>query len=206
VISAGGAPHGAPPGRVRPAAGVHYAVVGDTAILLDLRADRYVASPATAFLNLLEDQDCGDPLAIPLREKLMRQGLLVADVEQRVGRNDGSSAVLLACLWAEVYLRRRRLDLALRWFRGRRDTGASMASEHALDRFRSWRPWYPRRSVCLFDTLALAAFLVRAGERPEIVFGVRRPPFAAHCWLEAEGRVLNDEVEYCAAFVEILRV
>jgi hypothetical protein len=58
----------------------------------------------------------------------------------------------------------------------------------------------------LFDSLALAAFLVRAGDRPEIVFGVRNPPFAAHCWLEAQGRILNDETDYCAAFVEILRV
>jgi len=206
MIGAGGAPNGAPPGRVRPAAGVHHAVVADTAILLDLRADRYVAAPAAAFLNLLTDDGPGDPFATPLREKLLNRGLLVADAEQGFGRNDGPGAALLSCLWAEIYLRRRRLDLALRWLRGRRDSGASMASARALNRFRSWRPWYPRRSVCLFDTLALGAFLIRAGERPEIVFGVRHPPFAAHCWLEAEGRILNDEAEYCAAFVEILRV
>lgn len=206
MTGAGGAPNGAPPGRVRPAAGVHHAVLGDTAILLDLRTDRYVASPAAAFLSLLAEEGPSDPLVIPLREKLMSQGLLVAETAEVVGHNNGPAAVLTACLWAELYLRRRRLDLALRWFRGRRDGGASMASERALYQFRAWRPWYPRRNVCLFDTLALGAFLVRVGERPEIVFGVRQPPFAAHCWLEAEGRILNDEAEYCAAFVEILRV
>ncbi|MFN3463217.1 MAG: lasso peptide biosynthesis B2 protein [Terricaulis sp.] len=174
--------------------------------MLDLRADRYVASPAAAFLNVLAAEGPSDPLVIPLRERLMSQGLLVAETTQVVGHSDGPAAVLTACLWAELYLRRRRLDLALRWFRGRRDGGASTASERALDQFRAWRPWYPRRNVCLFDTLAMGAFLVRAGERPEIVFGVRHPPFAAHCWLEAEGRILNDEAEYCAAFVEILRV
>jgi hypothetical protein len=181
-------------------------VIGETAILLDLRADRYVASPAGVFLKVLANEIPCDPLTIPLREKLVSQGLLVTDAAAPAERNQNSHAVLSACLWAEFYLRRRRLDVAMQWFRARREGRARPVSETLLEKFRSWRPWYPRRNVCLFDTLALARFLFRAGERPEIVFGVRYPQFAAHCWLEAQGRILNDEAEYCRAFVEILRV
>ncbi|MEQ1771758.1 MAG: hypothetical protein ABL879_18175, partial [Devosia sp.] len=76
-------------------------MIGETAILLDLRADRYVASPAGVFLKVLANEIPCDPLTIPLREKLVSQGLLVTDAAAPAERNQTSHAVLSACLWAE---------------------------------------------------------------------------------------------------------
>lgn len=210
MSGAGGAPSGAPPERVRPAATLHYVVIEDTVILFDTRADRYAAAPADVFHDALTHENgVLSPRTEALKRQLISEGLLVPQdfgAAARTLPKLGRGAFLMACLWAEYYLRRRRLDLALHGLQKKCGGGARSVSAKALERFQLWRPWYPRRNVCLFDSLALAAFLVAAGDRPEIVFGVRHPVFSAHCWLEVDGRVLNDEPAYCDAFVEILRV
>jgi len=37
------------------------------------------------------------------------------------------------------------------------------------------------------------------------VFGVRGAPFAAHCWVEIEGVPVNDDPDFVAPYVPILR-
>jgi hypothetical protein len=56
----------------------------------------------------------------------------------------------------------------------------------------------------LLDSLALLAFLRQRGLYADLVFGVIRQPFAAHCWVQARGVVLNDRLDRVAEFTPIL--
>lgn len=60
------------------------------------------------------------------------------------------------------------------------------------------------RDACLLDSLVLLEFAARRGVEPEWVFGVQTVPFAAHCWVQHGGLVLNDAVERVATFTPIL--
>src|SRR5262249_33308461 len=51
---------------------------------------------------------------------------------------------------------------------------------------------FTAKDACLFDALALGNYLARYGIFATWVFGVQTGPFAAHCWLQHEGVVLND--------------
>jgi hypothetical protein len=59
---------------------------------------------------------------------------------------------------------------------------------------------------CLFHSLTLLLFLRRFGIHPRWVFGVRKAPFGAHCWLQDGEVVLNDSVERVAMFTPIMVV
>lgn len=59
---------------------------------------------------------------------------------------------------------------------------------------------------CLFHSLTLLLFLRRFGIHPRWVFGVRKAPFGAHCWLQEGEAVLNDRVERVAMFTPIMVV
>lgn len=59
---------------------------------------------------------------------------------------------------------------------------------------------------CLFHSLTLLLFLRRLGIHPRWVFGVRKAPFGAHCWLQDGETVLNDSVARVAMFAPIMVV
>lgn len=200
MSASGGAPQGAPSASALLASHVHAADLGETTIFLDLRRDRYFAAPTTLFAALARDDTC-KPDACALRRRLEADGVLAPAV--RINW----PVFLLSCLWAERALAAKRLDRAVAELRRlRRRNGADEAPYALTHAFERARPWYPHRNVCLFDSLALMRFLLRCGARGELVFGVRGMPFSAHCWIETEQSVLNDEAEYCASFTPILRV
>ncbi len=72
--------------------------------------------------------------------------------------------------------------------------------------FESARRWTPIKPVCLLDSLSLLAFLHQRGLTADLVFGVIRQPFAAHCWVQAHDVVLNDRLDRVAEFTPILVV
>lgn len=73
-------------------------------------------------------------------------------------------------------------------------------------RFRLIRPWYPRDYLCLFDSLGLTLFLLRRGIRARWIFGVREDPFAAHCWVQYGGVVLNEYLDRTRLYTAIMAV
>lgn len=69
----------------------------------------------------------------------------------------------------------------------------AMASElcRAVD---SARRHHPRHVECLPRSAALTCVIrLLAGKNAKVVIGVRRPPFAAHAWVEVDGVVVSDE-------------
>jgi hypothetical protein len=84
-----------------------------------------------------------------------------------------------------------------------RDSVQAAELQDALARLRSARILIPAPRRCLPASLTTAAYLGLKGIDCEIVFGVRGHPFAAHCWVERDGVVLDDELDRVRAFTPI---
>jgi len=73
--------------------------------------------------------------------------------------------------------------------------------------FATLRPFFfAAKDACLFDALALSEFLAGYRVYPQWVFGVQSRPFAAHCWLQLDGLVLNDTVDHVKRYTPIMVV
>ncbi|WP_232494496.1 lasso peptide biosynthesis B2 protein [Novosphingobium kaempferiae] len=59
---------------------------------------------------------------------------------------------------------------------------------------------------CLARSLALAASCRKHGLASTLVIGIQPNPFAAHCWVQDEGLVLNDRPDRVQMFAPILTV
>jgi len=55
---------------------------------------------------------------------------------------------------------------------------------------------YPRRALCLEQSLSLHVLLGRRGIPTELKIGVRQLPFYAHAWVEHQGRPINEREEF----------
>ena len=58
--------------------------------------------------------------------------------------------------------------------------------------------------ACLFRSYILIRYLASAGIPADWIFGVRLAPFSAHCWVEYQGRVLNEHLDTVMEFQPIL--
>lgn len=68
------------------------------------------------------------------------------------------------------------------------------------------RPLFPKRSICLFDSVALLEFLARYHCLPHLVFGVALDPWAAHCWVQDNMVSFNEDAEHARTFLPIFVV
>jgi len=72
--------------------------------------------------------------------------------------------------------------------------------------FGQLRPFWNRKYLCLFDSLALLNFLAKYDLFPTWVFGVQSEPFAAHCWVQQNEVLLNDTVDRVSLYTPILAI
>lgn len=199
-----------------PAAGVRLSFADGRVVALDVEADRYVR------LTRALSKPVGAALAAPALAgpvaALANSGLLKtpANVSPNLYASHlGQSrlqphpiaGVIGACAWAA----RKLLMLRFAEVLGAVKLPSSSARpKPALDEivrgFLAIRPFYPRDYECFFDALALRHYLARRGYATSWVFGVRGAPFAAHCWLEFDGAVLNDEPDIVHAYRPIMIV
>ncbi len=61
--------------------------------------------------------------------------------------------------------------------------------------------FYPRRALCLEQSLALYVMLRRAGAPATLRIGARPVPFAAHAWVEIGGQAVNEPQDFIAQLV-----
>jgi hypothetical protein len=74
---------------------------------------------------------------------------------------------------------------------------------------RSFRPilaMQARPDQCLANSVAFLDVATSHGLDAQIVFGVHAMPFAAHCWVQREGTVLNDALETVRHFSPIISI
>lgn len=122
---------------------------------------------------------------------------------------------LMATLVAKWLLRRRSLESIADRVHARRGKHAAstvLRTDLDCDRTQSLVAAFVKmrtfaftaNNECLFDSLALIEFLARYRIFPRWVFGVTTSPFAAHCWLQHAGVVINDSPEHVGRFTPIL--
>lgn len=70
--------------------------------------------------------------------------------------------------------------------------------------FMRLRSLFPRRYLCLYDSLALIEFLARYHIHPSWIFGVRLEPWAAHCWVQEAGYIFNEDIEEAAGYTPVM--
>ena len=70
--------------------------------------------------------------------------------------------------------------------------------------FRRLRSLFPRRYLCLYDSLALIEFLARYEIHPSWTFGVRLEPWAAHCWVQEAGYAFNEDIEEASGYTPVM--
>lgn len=123
-------------------------------------------------------------------------------------------ALVRAALTAAAQLRFSRveqivLQVAARRGRvGRCSVGAVDSTTAALVADFYWlRPFvFTGRQKCLHHSLTLLHFLANFGVHPQWVFGIRKAPFGAHCWVQEGDTVCNDVLEHVAMFTPIMIV
>jgi len=67
-------------------------------------------------------------------------------------------------------------------------------------------PWDPAQGACLYRAWLLRRVLQIRGLDAIWVFGVRTWPFGAHCWLQIEDHVLDDDPDRVAQYTPIMAV
>lgn len=144
-------------------------------------------------------------LARPLRGDLTADSI---DARPRIGPR-----LFLRFVSAAV---RARLLLKYRTFetvvervrcRARPENASTTGLAELVSAFATLRPFFfAARDACLFDALSLSEFLATYGIFPSWVFGVQSRPFAAHCWLQLDGLVLNDTIDHVQRYTPIMVV
>lgn len=135
-----------------------------------------------------------------------------ADVTTRITLKD-LACFATAALTAKLLLRRFSLESIARRVSLRR-ARRQAATAPDIDRLQCLVAGFGRMRTfvftasneCLFDSLALSEFLSFYGAFPRWVFGVRTNPFAAHCWLQHDGIVVNDSPEHVGRFMPIMAI
>lgn len=197
---------------------------GANLVFLDLRRDRYravsisnapriagltegvprtsVSEASLLALDLIEPAGEQTEAAAPRQRAPERKLILESGLRPSLHE---VAAFCGACVRSAHALKSRRLDQALASLSRRKALarGGALSAEMVAGLFEDLRPWYPRRRVCLFDSLALTRFMLEHGLAPTLVLGVRTMPFAAHCWVELNGALVSDMSDHCASFTPI---
>lgn len=209
--------------------GLSYCVIDATAVFLDIVGDRYfLLSPAInrAFLSWVDGSGLSDRQVSALEGA----GVLTRDDSRptsmtRVGPTPlGEAAAILSgpfdiAALARALWMQRRTERRL-YARGLSTVLADLArlrtrsnclrphlceeGSHILRAFEVARLLRPSARACLPRSIAVALCLARHRIYADVVLGVRINPFAAHCWAQARGEVLNDSLGEVSRFTPIL--
>lgn len=211
------------------APGVSFCRVGEKLIFLDLNRDRYVAlgnGIRSAFDRLMS----GEPNDSDSMTGLIATGLIdrcdcetkLEAVSANVPTSDLSAlpmerpgfqmtiAAFRHLYWARGAMQSGRLAKtvsALKYSKLHRDVSdneqglVDLAAAYAMARL-----LVPLTPKCLIDSLALFRLLVAQNMSPNLIFGVRLTPFAAHCWLQSSTVVLTGSAEDARNFTPIMLI
>ncbi|MCC4595404.1 lasso peptide biosynthesis B2 protein [Xanthomonas campestris pv. phormiicola] len=101
----------------------------------------------------------------------------------------------------------RTLQAVKHWKSGLPDARADLRKRaiELTERFHGLTPFfYTSYDACFFTSLFLVKYLSRFGLSADWVFAVRLVPFSAHCWVEFDHVVLNEDYDKTLAFKPIM--
>lgn len=193
--------------------GVFVARTGGRFILLDLNRDRYLSvkdgvsndemQKALAQAGLLADaEEAGKPFA---ETEFVVPREMVVSTRTRIGPIT-IAHVFMAHARARRMLRHAGLPAVVYARRSLPDASDAHAYRitNAAHRFRAAAPLVCREGECLVNSLALLLYLGRDARAVSWVFGVKAMPFAAHCWVQAGDRLLNETLDGASGYTPIM--
>lgn len=212
---------------------VSFGMLGDRAVALDLRADRYylVAAAEAAALRAAGTEPMKPEMATRL-EALTRRRLL------GIGTGPAIKPVTAGSLrhsaleaeadgdrvpWPEIALFRADASVCLRLLGLRRTLGRWRTLRRRYERrtppdsperaairtaqgFAAARLLLPAKSLCVPDSLTLARILWRRGIDADVFFGVRLAPFLAHAWVQRGDMLLSDTLNTVGEYTPVFRL
>lgn len=205
------------------APGVHMAWRDKDVVVLDLNTDAYAclvgladrvkpgASPGVVVSEpgLLEQLRLAGVTATTASDHnahLSARGVLAPSPATTPALKVGAAITAVA---STVQFHRNPLPRLVRIVRARNMRLSSVdhpAAAQALGAYLSIQPWMPYAGDCLQRAFMLHAQLHAHGVPARWVFGIRTWPFAAHCWIQIDDRVLGDSLDRARSFTPILSV
>jgi len=207
--------------------GLSFCRLDRRSIFLDLPADRYFCLSAPldeAFSALIDSDD----IAPERRAVLLQAGILTtcrdnvrpmpcglaapAPTAIPDRGNTASFIAMMSALAARAiwHSRVRRRPLATNIYRlerRKRTITANSPSPTAIARtihaYRRAGRYVSSRDQCLATSMSLMSVLLTLGARPDLVLGVKLHPFQAHCWVQLDGQIVNDEPDLLRPFTPI---
>lgn len=212
---------------------VSFGFLGDRAVALDLRSDRYfliaaeearalrAAGPGTHGEAELSGLDAlvrrrligeGEGLAIApvVAEPLVRSALEMEASGGHVGWGEAAWSRGEAALCLRLLGLHRTLT---RWHRIREhfarkklNPSSEQLAVQISQGFADARLLLPAKTLCVPDSLALARILWRRGIDADVLFGVRLAPFLAHAWVQRGDTLLSDTVNTVGEYTPVFRL
>lgn len=206
-----------------PASHVRVADVGKDLIILDLDDDSYLCLAGEEAQDVIlavrgDEHDPSNPIIRELVDAgLMREvddyfpsildPTLPEDGMPPRGSTIASLTLIPAILLGLIHYQFRRKALLRRPVPVAAKCRLDDAGvERLVQRFRQLRILLPRSGRCFVQSWLLFRTLRKRGVAAQWIFGVRTYPFEAHCWIEWQGRVLNDWADHVRWYEPIARV
>lgn len=185
---------------------------GNTTWELSVQARSLAASLVER--GILTDSQNGSKVVRPATIPRVNRTLRIAECRISMPELTARSpAFLLACASAARQLRRKTIKEIIELATNRKSNSSQFVCRFDFDEaaqliaaFNALRWLYPRKYLCLFDSLSVLEYLSYYNIDAAWTFGVRAEPFEAHCWLQAEDTVLTDTVENVSAYTPIMSV
>lgn len=213
-------------------ASTSFCTINDRTIFLNVRDDRYFCLSARveqSFMQLVQGKAVG-AADIDLLDGLVTRGILMRNPSggvpaacraptlprisfvDRCGPVDRSSVALAAAqlLRTRLALRMRSLHTVLHALtRAKATTRHVQCDVPSLLQSIAWSfdqtaMLVSRQDQCLPRSIAIAHRLARLGVAAHLVIGVKLRPFAAHCWVQTDDRLVNDRADTVRNFTPIL--
>lgn len=201
-----------------------FCIIDDRAIFLDVDGDRYFSLPSKLNQAFIEGATRPDRLTDEHRLRLTRLGI-IGDVSTGptavrlqfcspacgIEPKDPSRFLLPAAI-AQSHMRFRlrywSFSRIIRFERRRRKENRRQSTTLELSQlyasFCTLSAWFGEEDQCLARALAFRALAMKRGHDASLVVGVKLDPFAAHCWIQDDRRLLNDRLERVRLFTPIL--
>jgi hypothetical protein len=212
---------------------VSFGLLGERAVALDLRADRYfLIAPREAAALATASAAAGEAgpsatLDALVRRRLLGTGrgapilpisapaLMLSAIEAPPANGD-VPLIEVAFLRAGAGLHLRLLALngtlgcwrrlRRRYARRPRREAADAAAICIAQAFANARVLLPAGHLCVPDSLALARLLWRRGIDADVYFGVRLAPFMAHAWVQRGDILLSDTLNTVGEYTPVFRL
>lgn len=214
--------------QLRP--GLFYAECQDDIILLDVKQDRYFALPRalhtvfhTVFGSDVHSAQDLEQISFILQSGPgagdgrvpLESGALLLDGRLAPSMLRPSRPLQLKAFgfraMASIWLRMRSLEqivvaLDLRKRRlGESPVDRSLATQVA-SAVESMKVCFPTDDKCLAISIGLMLAMLERHICATMVMGVRTAPFSAHCWVQVDGLLVNDDIEAIGRFTPILAI